>query len=131
MKINWFGKLPHSVRAASGLEWTLWRKLPLIAGVGTVLPLLLLALIHFFADPEGSAAQERNLTLANFIVIAIVIFHWSMVITVAIGCGIVMVMKGPAYHADSYRVSHADRPAPHMESAEDAVKYRNPGETMA
>jgi hypothetical protein len=131
MTINWFGKLPHSVRAASGLEWTLWRKLPLIAGVGTVLPLLLLGLIHFFADPEGSAAQERNLMLANFIVIAIVIFHWSMVITVAIGCGIVMVMKGPAYHADSYRVSHADRPAQNMESAEDAAKYRSHGEPMA
>ncbi len=122
--MNWFGKVPHSVRAASGLEWTLWRKLPLIAGLGTALPLLLLGLLHFFAATDGSAEQERWLTLANYIVIAVVIFHWTMVITVAIGCGIVMIMKGPAYQADSYRVSHADRPARHMETAEEAADYR-------
>jgi hypothetical protein len=39
-----------------------------------------------------------------------VLFHWSLVVTAAIGCAIVMVMKGPAYAADSYTVSHSDRP---------------------
>jgi hypothetical protein len=33
------------------------------------------------------------------------------VVTVAIGCVVVWVMKGPAYVADAYPVSHANRPA--------------------
>ena len=32
------------------------------------------------------------------------------VVTVAIGCVVVHIMKGPAYVADGLPVSHADRP---------------------
>jgi len=28
--------------------------------------------------------------------------HWTLVLTLAIGCVIVMLMKGPAYVADAY-----------------------------
>ena len=35
----WLNKLPNSIRSASGLEWKLWRKLPLIFLVGTAIPL--------------------------------------------------------------------------------------------
>jgi hypothetical protein len=31
-----------------------------------------------------------------------VLLHWTLVLTVAIGCVIVIVMKGPAYVADGY-----------------------------
>lgn len=108
--MNWLRKVPHSIRSASGLEWTLWRKLPLIALVGTVLPLLGLGLCYALYDPEASASAARALQLARYVVAAVIVFHWSMVITVAIGCAIVMVMKGPAYQADSYPVSHSDQP---------------------
>ena len=36
----------------------------------------------------------------------------TAVLTVAIGCVIVAIMKGPAYAADSFPVEHSDRPRP-------------------
>jgi hypothetical protein len=32
----------------------------------------------------------------------LVILHWTLVLTLAIGCGIVILMKGPAGVADPY-----------------------------
>ena len=124
--MNWFKKIPQSRRAASGLEWRLWRRLPLIALAGTVLPLLGLALVHLASDSQPDAAQLRWLQMVDYMVGGVVIFHWSMVATVGIGCVIVMVMKGPGYVADGYRVSHSDRPRAAMETAEEASGYRLP-----
>lgn len=122
--MNWLKKLPHSTRSQSGLEWRLWRKLPLIALAGTLLPLLVLGLLHWLADPQAGAAEARWLQIINYVVGGVVIFHWSMVATVAIGCLIVMVMKGPGYVADGYRVSHSEQPREKMETAEEAASYR-------
>ena len=47
---------PNTRPAAAGLEWTLWRKLPWIAVLGVVPPLLALGLLHLLADPEASAS---------------------------------------------------------------------------
>jgi hypothetical protein len=107
--MRWLNKLPHSIRSASGLEWALWRKLPLIALVGTALPLLGLALYHAAAD-AGNPAEARALQLAEYIVFGVIVFHWTLVITAAIGCVVVMVMKGPGYVADGLEVSHSDQP---------------------
>ncbi|MFZ3219036.1 MAG: hypothetical protein WA174_03330 [Rhodoferax sp.] len=126
--MNWLQKIPHSIRSASGLEWTLWRKLPLIALLGTALPLLALLALHAGADPQGSASQARWLQMADFFVGAVVVFHWIMVLTVAIGCVIVMIMKGPGYMADSYPVSHSDQPRQQPETAEEAERNRAPGD---
>jgi hypothetical protein len=129
--MNWLQKIPHSVRTASGLEWTLWRKLPMIALLGTVLPLLGLLAVHTMTDTDGNAAHVRWLQMADYFVGAVLVFHWSMVITVAIGCVIVMVMKGPGYVADGYPVSHSDRPRMTAETAEEAAASRpsHPRET--
>lgn len=124
--MNWLKKLTHTQNAASGLEWKLWRKLPLIAVVGTLLPLAGLALVHLLADPQPEAADARWLQMLDYVVGGAVVFHWSMVATVAIGCLIVMVMKGPGYVADGYQVSHSDRPRETMETDEEAAGYRLP-----
>jgi hypothetical protein len=34
--------------------------------------------------------------------VGLVILHWSLVLTLSIGCAIVILMKGPAYVADAY-----------------------------
>jgi hypothetical protein len=47
--------------------------------------------------------------LFDYTMIGLVSFHWTLVATVAIGCFIVRVMKGPAYVADAYRLPHEDR----------------------
>ena len=124
--MNWFKKIPQSHRSATGLEWRLWRKLPLIALVGTVLPLLCLGLLHLLADPQASTAQLRWLQMMGYVLGGVVLFHWSMVATVGIGCIIVIIMKGPGYVADGYRVSHSDQPRASMETAEEAIGHRLP-----
>ena len=124
--MNWLKKLTGTQRVASGLEYTLWCKLPLITAVGTALPLSGLALVHMLADSEPTAAQARWLQMVDYIVSGVIIFHWSMVATVAIGCVIVMVMKGPGYVADGYRVSHSEHPRANMETDEEAAGYRMP-----
>ncbi len=129
MSMNWLQKIPRSVRSASGLEWALWRRLPLIALLGTVLPLLCLLAVHSMTDGDVNAAHVRWLQMADYFVWAVLIFHWTMLITVAIGCVIVMVMKGPAYVADGYPVSHRDRPRATPETAEEAAAAR-PRQTL-
>ena len=108
--MSWLNKLPNSVRSASGLEWALWRKLPLILLVGTALPLAAALALHVFAE-QGSAADARWLQTMDYVVVGVVIFHWSAVVTIAIGCVVVMLMKGPGYVADDpMEVSHSDKP---------------------
>lgn len=85
-------KLPNSVRSPAGLEWKLWRKLPLIAVVGTVLPLAVLAVAHLVAEPHASGDAPRWLGMADILVGAVLVFHWTMVAVVACGCIVVMVM---------------------------------------
>lgn len=127
--MNWLKKLPHGTRSASGLEWTLWRKLPLIALLGTALPLLGLGLAHLLAGPEAGAAQARWLQMADYFVWGVLVFHWTMVVTAGIGCIIVMVMKGPGYVADGYPVSHSDRPRETQQTDEEAASARAQGAT--
>lgn len=109
LRMNWLQKVTPIRRAAAGLEWALWRKLPLIFALGTALPLAGLGLLHLMMD-INTPADERWLQMANYVVIGIVVFHWTAVLTVGIGCVVVMIMKGPAYTADSYTVSHSDKP---------------------
>jgi len=112
--MGWLNKLPNSVRSASGLEWKLWRKLPLIFLVGTAIPLAAAVALHLFTD-QDSLAQSRWLQIMDYVVAGVVIFHWTAVATIAIGCIVVMVMKGPGYVADAMEVSHSDRPRSSME----------------
>ena len=107
--MRWLNRLPGSIRSASGLEWALWRKLPAIWDEGTELTLGALAAYHWLADASTPAA-ERAVLLADYVVVGLVVFHWTAVLTIAIGCVVVMLMKGPAYVADGLAVSHSDQP---------------------
>ena len=102
----------HGRVAPPGLEWKLLKAVP---------PALLLCL----ALPAGIAFAGRVYsswaTVENpaKLITSIDSFAWSIaatlvtaVFTVAIGCIVVWIMKGPAYVADSYPVPHANRPAP-------------------
>ncbi len=109
--MNWLQKLPNSRRSPSGMEWLIWRKLPHIFAIGTLLPLAALGALHFLTE-TNSAANERWLQMVDYFVTGLVIFHWTAVLTIGIGCVIVMLMKGPAYVADGFEVSHSDLPRP-------------------
>ena len=57
-----------------------------------------------------ASALSGHLQFVNIVATAVVVTAWTAVFTVAIGCFVVMVMKGPAYVADRYDVSDAERP---------------------
>jgi len=101
--MNLFNKLPGFVRSAPGLEQRIWRGLPAVLLWGTLLPLLLAGANHALAPatPE-SGARNGALLLWDYMLLGVVVLHWTLVLTVALGCFIVRVMKGPAYVADAY-----------------------------
>jgi hypothetical protein len=95
-------RLPGFQRSPHGLEWALFKRLPAIWLLGTALPALL-ALAFWWAAPDvPTAAEERELLLLTYRLVGLVVLHWTLVLTAAIGCVIVMLMKGPAFVADAY-----------------------------
>jgi hypothetical protein len=108
--MNWLNKLPGFKRQRPGREWWLWKRLPAILGWGTAVPLLLALGFWWTAPGQPSAAEERDLMLVMYRLIGRLILHWTLVLTLAIGCVIVMVMKGPAYVADAYPPPGRDPP---------------------
>lgn len=108
--MNWLKKLPGFQRTPYGFELRLLRMMPSVLLAGTSLPAGLAWLGRFLFN-QGSATEiEHQIQTFDFVMIGLVIFIWTAVLTIAIGCVIVWLMKGPAYVADGYEVSHSDNP---------------------
>ena len=86
------------------------RLLPRVALVGTAVPILLAVLARLVIDDGSAAEVAKQVRSVDIFCIAALVTVWTAVVTVGIGSFIVYVMKGPSYAADSYEVSHADRP---------------------
>jgi hypothetical protein len=97
-----FNKLPGSVRATSGLEQRVWRRLPALLLWGTLLPLLLVGWNHL----GFGVTHAKGVLQWDYMMWGVVMLHWTLVLTLAIGCFIVRVMKGPAYVADPYLLAN-------------------------
>lgn len=106
----WLKKDPQSVRSPAGLEWAIWKKLPLIWLVGTAVPLLLAGATWFFYPAQADGARDPEVMRFEFVMMGVVILYNTLVLTLAIGCGVVMLMKGPHYEADSYPMPDSDEP---------------------
>ena len=103
-------KLPNSIREAPGMEWVILKKLPITLALGTLLPLVI-SLTNRFFPHEGTAVQiAKQLKIVDILSIAIVVTVWTAVFTVAIGCFVVVMMKGPGYVADAYELVDSERP---------------------
>ena len=101
--MNLFNTLPGFVRSAPGLEQLIWRRIPAILLWGTLLPLVLAGVNHALAPAIlESGASNGALLWWDYTMFGVVSLHWTLVMTVALGCFIVRVMKGPAYVADAY-----------------------------
>lgn len=105
-----FTKL-HGRRTPPGLELQILRKIPRITVVGSLIPIALSILVRIL-PPEPGMDTAKHIRSVDIFAIATEITFLTGVLTLTIGCIIVHIMKGPAYVADSYPVSHADRPAP-------------------
>lgn len=96
-------RVPGFQRSPHGLEWAIWRRLPAVLAWGTVVPLAITVLLWIMAPTAPTvAAGDSGLWLVIYQLIGLVVLHWTLVLTVAIGCAIVMLMKGPDYVADAY-----------------------------
>jgi hypothetical protein len=95
-----FRKL-HSQRHPPGLEQRLWRRLPALWLWGTLLLGAVAALMHWLV-PTDTPTAARMVQRWDYMLLGALGFHWTALLTVAFGCFIVRVMKGPAYGADVY-----------------------------
>lgn len=93
-----------------GLEWKILKLLPRVALLGTALPIVVALLARVLIDDGGSAEFAKQIRSVDIFCIAALITIWIAIVTVGIGNFVVFIMKGPSYGADSYPVSHADRP---------------------
>lgn len=108
--MKYLQKLPGFQRSPAGLEWRIWKRLHWIWLAGTVLPLLASALVYVLDWLQPSVPDSRAAEQFFYVMIGSMLLHWTLVATLALGCIIVMIMKGPAYVADAYRLpSRQDR----------------------
>jgi hypothetical protein len=110
--MNLFTKLPGHRRAPPGVEWWLLKRLPALAIAGTALPVAAAFLAYLGA---GGAADVKFTTGLHIAVVSVLSLHWTVVLTVAIACLIVVVAKGPAYVADAYPLPDDGRDDPKAE----------------
>jgi hypothetical protein len=98
-----FNKLPGFRRSQPGWEQRIWQRLPAILLWGTLLPLGLAGLNRALAPAAAESGVDASaLLLWDYTMFGVVVLHWTLVLTLALGCFIVRVMKGPAYVADAY-----------------------------
>lgn len=108
--MNWLHKLPGHQRTPAGLEVRLLRLMPTVWLAGTLLPALMAFAARYLLTGGSAAELARNIQMFDYAMIGLVILIWTLVLTATIGCIIVWLMKGPAYVADGYEVSHSDKP---------------------
>ncbi len=107
-----FRKLPGFVRSPPGLERTVLRRLPAILLLGTLFAAVPSIVARVLLWGASEAELALRVSMIDIFAISAVVLHWTIVLTVAIGASIVLVMKGPAYVADAYRLQDADTPTP-------------------
>ena len=88
------------------------RMMPTVALAGTLLPGLMALLARLWMTGDNAAELARRIQLFDYVMLGLLASIWTLVLVVTIGCVIVWVMKGPAYVADGYDVSHSDHPKP-------------------
>ena len=105
-----FNRLPGFIRTPPGRERDILRLLPGLLLLGTLVLALpsLAARIFIVAGNESEIATQ--VMTVDIYGISLVVLHWTVVLTVAIGAFIVMVMKGPAYVADPYPLVDSEHP---------------------
>lgn len=87
----------------------IWKKLPLMTLAGTLAIAALPVLVRILPSAPD-ADRAKHIRSVDIFAIATEITLIAAVFTLAIGCIVVHIMKGPAYQADSLPVEHADRP---------------------
>lgn len=99
----------HGRKTPPGLEMRIWKKLPWMTLAGTLVVAALPVLVRILPS-AAEVDRAKHIRSVDIFAIATEITLIAAALTVAIGCVVVHIMKGPAYTADSLPVEHADRP---------------------
>ncbi len=110
-----FRRLPGFRRSPPGLEWRILQRLPLVLAIGLALSLAVGVFAHALR-PDDAVAAYKATQIAHAYAAATALTHLGIVLTVALVCCIVYVMKGPAYVADAYELPDADAPEERTDS---------------
>jgi hypothetical protein len=97
--MRYFNKLPGFIKTPSGMEWILLKKLPLIFAATAAIPTAVILLLYF-SNQTLNPEQLKTIYICLGILFSIFFFVGAT----AIGCIVVMIMKGPAYVADPYEL---------------------------
>lgn len=81
------------------------KKLPSVTVASLLVPCLFYLAITFFYE-----ADEKLVMTAGIVAVAVSLMLLTFIFTLAIGCWVVIVMKGPVRTADSYPLIDAERP---------------------
>lgn len=105
-----FKRLPGFKQTPAGQERDILRWLPKVLTVGSLLLCLPSLGVRLWWAGAPDYEVGTIITTVDIYAIGVLILHWTVVLTVAIGAVIVMIMKGPAYVADAYPMEGMDRP---------------------
>lgn len=105
-----FKKLPGFRQTPAGLERTVLRLIPKVFLVGTALIALPSLLSRWWAMDQAPVLVSKFITTIDIYAFSLLSLFWTALFTVGLGALIVMIMKGPAYVADAYPLTDAERP---------------------
>ena len=97
--MEYFNKLPGFTQTPSGLEWVILKRIPLLFLVTGLAPSAIMLKLYLMNDTLNT---EQLMTIYQCL--GVLFSLWFLVGTIAIGCVVVMIMKGPAYVADPYEL---------------------------
>lgn len=105
-----FEQIRAQCRDQQGMEISIIKQLPYALLAGTLLPILFYLTVASFPTLLPLDSIDRTITAAWISSVVIILTVWTAVFTVAIGCVIVIVMKGPHHTADSYPLIDSETP---------------------
>ncbi len=108
--IDPFTKLPGFKKAPAGLERKILRLIPKVFLVGTLLIFMPSLLARVWNMNEAPWVIGKFVTTIDIYAFGLLSVLWTGLFTIGVGALTVMVMKGPAYVADAYPLSDADKP---------------------
>ncbi len=105
-----FFKKLHNRSEPPGLERVILRKLPAAMVWSTLLPIALAVIARVTISNDNEIELAKQIRRVDIFAIAAGVTAWTAIFTIAIGCVVVVIMKGPAYVADAYHLEDPDNP---------------------
>jgi len=102
--IRLLNKLPGFIRTPPGVEWILFKRIPIIFLVVTIIPCL--PMLDIYLNNTSITPMQQKII---YQCLGALFSLWFLVGAIAIGCFVVMLMKGPAYVADPYELPKEEK----------------------